>query len=349
MTPGQSPSGSSGGLCIPLVTPLDADGRVAEEDLRALMRHLAPHAAMLFLCGTTGEWNRIGPEERRRVIALGVDEGRKLRQHQSVPVWVGVTAPTREETLANAALALELSADAMVIAPLAVAGLEMVRFFQRDLAGLFESKGKSLPVYLYDNADIAVDPDVPHMHTRDVKAVSRLEWVKGVKVTAGLSVLGNYTKAAENFRDDFEIFAGNPLAAFDIFRPRRGFLGTIQEHWRQYLLHDRFPVGVVAGTANLAPAHWKKGWAACRAGDVERMDFLRTALEALSKLSVFDAPGVPGGQDVKKSIACLKEGLRRDGVIRSGAVAPGTKNLTPEEAAAFGERFAAWKKTYGSL
>ena len=54
---------------------------------------------------------------------------------------------------------------------------------------------------LYDNADIAVDPRVPHIRTRQVKALSRLDFVRGIKVSAPRKVLGNYTKAAEAFRD----------------------------------------------------------------------------------------------------------------------------------------------------
>jgi len=42
---------------------------------------------------------------------------------------------------------------------------------------------------------------VPHIRTRQVKALSRLDFVRGIKVSAPRKVLGNYTKAAEAFRD----------------------------------------------------------------------------------------------------------------------------------------------------
>jgi hypothetical protein len=54
-------------------------------------------------------------------------------------------------------------------------------------------------VYLYDNADIAIDPRVPHIRTRQVKAMSRLDFVRGIKVSASKKVLGNYTRAAAGF------------------------------------------------------------------------------------------------------------------------------------------------------
>ena len=76
-----------------------------------------------------------------------------------------------------------------------------------SLVRLQDAQGR---VYLYDNADIAVDPKVPHIRTRQVKALSRLDFVRGIKVSAPRKVLGNYTKAAASFRERGEFGVTGP-------------------------------------------------------------------------------------------------------------------------------------------
>lgn len=50
-----------------------------------------------------------------------------------------------------------------MIAPLSIQGVvDPVRFLLRDVADLLDARVRvRIPVYLYDNADIAVDPKVP--------------------------------------------------------------------------------------------------------------------------------------------------------------------------------------------
>jgi hypothetical protein len=98
------------GLSIPAITVLDAAGRVIEEEQRRVFRYLAQGgygADILFGVGTTGEWNRISNHERQRLIWIETDEVTRINQEASkrelrpVEAWVGVTAATRAETLAN--------------------------------------------------------------------------------------------------------------------------------------------------------------------------------------------------------------------------------------------------------
>lgn len=51
-----------GGLSIPVLTILDEGGRLLDADQRRLLRYLVQSgfgADVLFILGTTGEWNRI--------------------------------------------------------------------------------------------------------------------------------------------------------------------------------------------------------------------------------------------------------------------------------------------------
>jgi len=340
------------GLSIPALTVLDEEGRLLETEQRRLLRYLVQSgfgADILFIPGTTGEWHRISQAQRQQLIALALDERRTIAERlrclgrPPVEVWVGVTGQTRAQTLANVELALELGADAGVIAPLSIEDIgDVVAFFHREVTPLFERKGRDLPLLLYDNAEIAVHPKIPHIRTRDVKRLSRLSYLCGIKVTAPRSVLGHYTKAALHFneRGEFGIYVGEAMLIFDIFRPTRGFFGKIREWWNLYLLHHALPMGVVAGPANVFPREWQKAWRACAAGDELLMSQYRRLLGEFECLCTFSENGRP----VLKLIAGMKHVLFREGIIASDSVAPGTPALTPEQKTLLAERYAQLKE-----
>ncbi|MCE2392155.1 MAG: dihydrodipicolinate synthase family protein [Proteobacteria bacterium] len=328
------------GLSIPCVTALDPDGRPHDEDQRRLVRFLVGGgrgADVIFVMGTTGEWNRLPADARHRAIRVCVEEVRKqnaaleLDPGEAVEAWVGVTARSTAETLETLELALEVGADAAVLAPLAVGdAADPVRLVARDVADFLDARSRRLPVFLYDNAEIAAG-EVGHLRTRWVKALSRLDFVRGIKVTAAPRRLGHYAKAARQFRDlgAFGFYVGNPPYVLEWMRPRQGAWGKLVEHWNRFLLHDLLPTGVVAGPANLWPREWQRAWQVAQAGDIERTDQLAALFERFGASYRF-AQG-------KRSLAALKRGLRLRGVLSCDAVAPGT----PELDAAQGRRFDA--------
>jgi dihydrodipicolinate synthase/N-acetylneuraminate lyase len=328
-----------------VVTVLDESGGVADADQRSLVRYVVQSgwgADVIFAAGTTGEWDRVSNPVRQRVVQICAEEVAKenarLGQKPGRPVeaWAGITAPTARETLENLEFAIATGADAAVLAPLSIQGIsDPVRFVQRDVADLLDLGPRRIPVYLYDNADIAIDPRVPHIRTRQVKAMSRLDFVRGIKVSARRRVLGNYTKAAKGFRErgEFGIYVGNAMLIFEIFRPRSGWRGAISEHWQRWRLSGGLPIGVVAGPANALPREWARAWEVCRAGDAERMDEVREVLDAFAA-----ATHAAGG---KRAIASFKRALALLGVIENDRVAPGTPALSAEEAERFDECFAA--------
>ena len=323
------------GLSIPCVTILTPDGEPLEADQRRLVRFLMQSgrgADVIFAMGTTGEWNRLDQRRRHQVIRIVVEEVRKQnprlsqRGQEEVEVWAGLTAPTRAETLETLELALETGAHAGVIAPLAIADVDdPLRFLARDVAELLDERDARLPIFLYDNADIAVGSQ-SHLPTAVVKRLSRLDFVHGIKVSASPRRLGHYTKAARQFRDlgDFNIYVGDALYILEMMRPRRGFWGTLNEHWNRFLLHDLLPSGVVAGPANLWPREWQRAWQVASAGDVELMAEMKRIFDGFR-----DAYTFPAG---KRSLAALKRGLLGLGVVSSDAVASGTPALDSEQA-----------------
>jgi dihydrodipicolinate synthase/N-acetylneuraminate lyase len=328
------------GLSIPCVTVLDPDGGLIEADQRRLVRFLIQSgrgADLLFSMGTTGEWNQVPQALRHAVNRIAVEEVRKSdgnlarRGHPPVEAWVGVTGSDKAETLEAIEFSLEIGADAAVIAPLAIPDVDdPVRFMMRDVADLLDARDARIPVFLYDNVDISSGRT---LRTHWVKQMSRLDFVRGIKVSAPPRRLGHYTKAARQFRDlgAFGIYVGNALFILEMMRPRTGVFGKLVEHWNRFLLHDLLPAGVVAGPANLWPREWQYAWQVASAGDAERMRQVQVLLARFGASYVF-----PEG---KRSLAALKRGLLRLGIISSDAVASGTPALDGSQASQFDARF----------
>jgi dihydrodipicolinate synthase/N-acetylneuraminate lyase len=327
------------GLSIPSITVLDESGKIIEEEQRKVFQYNAQEgrgADIIFGVGTTGEYNRISNDERQRLIHILSDEVKKinevlLNQNKSpIEGWAGVTAETKSLTLENIECALDNRTDAVVIAPLSIGDLDdVVSFFHRQISDLFENKGRFVPVFLYDNKDIAVDPRRSHIKTFDVKRLSRLPYVFGIKVSASRRVLGNYMRGASHYNDqgEFAIYIGNALLIFDVFHLERSLWGQVKEYWNRFLTHDTFPIGVVAGPGNVLPREWKRAWHACYTGDEHLMASYRHIFKRFERLQVVREEG----KTVDKALACFKHAMVIDGVITSDFVANGTPSLSEDE------------------
>ena len=327
------------GLSIPSITVMDESGKIIEEEQRKVFQYNAQEgrgADIIFGVGTTGEYNRISNDERQRLIHILSDEVKKINEvllnQKKSPIegWAGVTAETKSLTLENIECALDNRADAVVIAPLSIGDLDdVVSFFHRQISDLFENRGRFVPVFLYDNKDIAVDPRRSHIKTFDIKRLSRLPYVFGIKVSASRRVLGNYMRGASHYNDqgEFAIYIGNALLIFDVFHLERSIWGQIKEYWNRFLTHDTFPIGVVAGPGNVLPREWKRAWHACYMGDEHLMAIYRNIFKQFERLQVVRGEG----KTVDKALACFKYAMVIDGVITSDCVANGTPSLSEDE------------------
>lgn len=83
------------GIFTPNITPLDPRGRLDEDKLRAYVDWLIEHGVHgLYPNGSTGEFVRFTPEERRRVIEVVVDQTR-----DRVPILAGAAEANVSETI----------------------------------------------------------------------------------------------------------------------------------------------------------------------------------------------------------------------------------------------------------
>jgi dihydrodipicolinate synthase/N-acetylneuraminate lyase len=331
-----------GGLSIPVVTALDRAGRVLPEDQKAVVRYAIQEGAgadIIFAAGTTGEWNRIDAQQSQAAARIAVEECRRSSgPGNPVEAWIGITAHSRAATLANLEHALEVGADAVVLAPLSIAdAADAVKFVEREVDGAFERHGRSLPVFLYDNPEIAAPGAAPHLRTRDVKRMSQLPYVHGVKVTAGKAVLGKYTRAASHLKrnGEFAIYPGNAYLIFDVFRPPKGVAGRARNYWNRYLARNSFPHGVVAGAANVMPREWQRSWQVCEQHDSQLIERYGGIVARFPGICEFYRSGEPA----RFTVACLKAALKELGVCTSDAVAAGTPALDGAERREFLRRF----------
>jgi len=307
------------GLSIPIVTVVDRAGNVPEDEQLAVIRYAVQNghgADIIFAVGTNGEWNRLDNQQRQRVFRIATDECRRLTAAgKPVEAWLGVTAHTRAETLENLACSIELAADAVVIAPLSIRDVDdCAGFIERDVAGVFERHGHAVPVFLYENEGIAAPGKPRHLDVGDVATLSRLDFVRGIKVTADRDILDLFVGAATSFdkTHEFPIYAGNAYLIFDLMAPSK----NIDHHHRKPPLR-----GIVCGPANMTPREWKRAWEVTVAGDLPLMETYDALLDEFRQATFFKR----GGGEIELGIAALKTSLMDAGVITSDLVAPGTE------------------------
>src|SRR5271163_2559773 len=137
------------GLSVPIITILDARGRVLEDQQRAVIRFALQDGAgadVIFASGTTGEWDRIDNQRRQTVARIAIEECRRVRASaaKKIEAWAGITAHTRSDTLDNLSHAIHAGADAVVVAPLSINDVDQpADFVERDIGAVFDRAGRT--------------------------------------------------------------------------------------------------------------------------------------------------------------------------------------------------------------
>ncbi|XKM38194.1 dihydrodipicolinate synthase family protein (plasmid) [Rhizobium ruizarguesonis] len=116
----------SGLSAFPL-TPMDRNGQIDAEALRALVARLcAAKVDSIGLLGSTGAYMYLAREERRRALALALEE-----TGARIPVIVGVGALRTDDAVRLAQDAKALGATAVLLAAVSFSTAPLVRFYRR--------------------------------------------------------------------------------------------------------------------------------------------------------------------------------------------------------------------------
>jgi dihydrodipicolinate synthase/N-acetylneuraminate lyase len=142
------------GIFVPNIVPLDPRGDVNEPELRRYVDWLIERGVHgLYPNGSTGEFTRFTPEERRRIIAIIADQNRGR-----VPILAGAAEANVKETLSACEYYHSLGVDAV-----AIVSPYYYKLSPSAVYAYFKEIGRNTPinVTLYNIPMFASPIDVP--------------------------------------------------------------------------------------------------------------------------------------------------------------------------------------------
>jgi len=185
------------GILTPHMVPLDEQGRVQEAELRRYVDWLIEHGVHgLYPNGSTGEFIRFTPEERREIVRIVCDQAAGR-----VPVLAGAAEANVQETLAACEVYAGYGARAVAIVSPFYYRLspESVYTYFREIA-----LNSPIDVTLYNIPMFASPIDVP-----TIRRLAELERVVGIKDSSGdLAFMMRMISAIRPYRPEFSFLTG---------------------------------------------------------------------------------------------------------------------------------------------
>lgn len=185
------------GIFTPHMVPLDAVGQINETELRRYIDWLiAKGVHGLYPNGSTGEFIRFTPEERRRIIQIVCEAARGR-----VPVLAGAAEANTRETIAACETYFEYGARAVaIVSPFYYKlGPESVYAYFREIA-----INSPIDVTLYNIPLFASPIDVP-----TIRRLAEFERIVGIKDSSGdLAFMMRMITAIRPQRPDFTFLTG---------------------------------------------------------------------------------------------------------------------------------------------
>jgi 4-hydroxy-tetrahydrodipicolinate synthase len=238
------------GVFPALVTPFaEGGGTVDETAYRALIRSVLPHVNGVVPVGTTGEFVYMSDEEKRRAIAVALDEvaGR-------LPVIAGTGCASTRETVALTRYAKEAGAQAaLVVAPY------YLKPTYNEVYEHYEAVNQvGLPIILYNLPQCAGT----HYEWWTAEGMAHLDNVVGIKDTSGdmpflMTLLEKLKGTIGIFCGHDEIVCAALAAGAD---------------------------GAILASANVIPDFWQQIYRAVRAGDLAKAQALQAQVQTLARV-----------------------------------------------------------------
>ncbi|MEB2784455.1 dihydrodipicolinate synthase family protein [Algoriphagus persicinus] len=240
------------GIIPPMITPLNHDFSLDEKSLDLIIEHMiAGGVHGIFILGTTGEFASLSSKVKKQLIELTC----KIVNHR-IPVLVGITDCSFQESLDLAECAKEAEADILVATTpfyMNVGQDELAYYFSRLADDV------DLPLYLYNmpsHTGITIDLET-------VKILADHPNIIGIKDSSGDQKY--FESLCDSFREyaEFTVLVG----------PEEILLETMNMGGH----------GGVTGGANLFPALYVKLFEALEYQDKERIKVLNDTVQFLSK------------------------------------------------------------------
>lgn len=185
------------GIFTPNMVPLDANGEIHEAELRRYVDWLIERGVHgLYPNGSTGEFTRFTPEERRRIIKIVCEQARGR-----VPILAGAAEANVRETIKACETYHEYGARAVAIVSPFYYKLspDSVYAYFREIA-----LNSPIDVTLYNIPMFASPIDVP-----TIRRLAEFERVIGIKDSSGdISFMMRMMAAVQPIRPDFVFLTG---------------------------------------------------------------------------------------------------------------------------------------------
>ena len=268
------------GIFTPNLVPLDEGGAIRESELRRYTDWLIERGVHgLYPNGSTGEFTRFTPEERRRIIEIMVDQvgGR-------VPILAGAAEANVRETLA----ACEHYA-ALGVRAVAIVSPFYYKLSPESVYAYFKEIGDHTPVdvTLYNIPMFASPIDVPTLQ----RLAGECERIVAIKDSSGeLPFMMEMIEAVRPLRPDFAFLTGWDAALMPML-----LIGCD---------------GGTNATSGIAPELTRALYDATRAGDLERARTLQYDVRRLFD-AAFSSADFPEGFRIALEIRGIDPGPGR--------------------------------------
>src|ERR1035438_7472501 len=181
------------GIFTPLLVPLDERGQINELEFRRFVSWLIEHGVHgLYPNGSTGEFTRFTPEERRRIVRVVAEESRGR-----VPILAGAAEANVNETLSACEAYAEMGVRAVaIVAPF------YYKLTPESVYAYFAEIARHSPIdiTLYNVPMFEIPIDVPTIH----RLACEFPRVIGIKDSSGdLTFMMRMISAVRPHRPDF--------------------------------------------------------------------------------------------------------------------------------------------------
>ena len=185
------------GIIPPMVTPLKEWDTLDQDGMVRLIDHILSGGVHgLFLLGTTGEAPSLSHRLRKEIVQRALDQIK-----ERIPVLVGITDTSFDESINLAEYAAEKGASAVVLAPpyyFPAGQLELLEYLEHLVPRL------PLPLFLYNmptHTKLFFEPET-------VKAASEIPGVIGLKDSSANMVYFHQLQQIFKDQNDFRLFIG---------------------------------------------------------------------------------------------------------------------------------------------